>query len=716
MNTRTLWKWSLGVCLAVLPLAGCGQRRASDPGPVVVYNQETTPVPLAPIPVATNWNAGDDIETNGPPPEAAEESLENAPAQIVAPAQAPSNALSASAAEIIKLAQAGVDEGVMLAYVTNSPNAFQLTSDDIVYLNDVGVSGAVVTAMIQRDQALGVTSNAAMASAPSAYTNQLVPAAGAPTPYATNPTAEVQPEATPVIPDDAQQAANVSYTYFYDSLSPYGSWINVAGYGLCWQPTVVVANRDWQPYCDRGRWVYSDCGWYWASDYSWGWAPFHYGRWFHHNRWGWCWAPDTVWGPSWVSWRYTSDYCGWAPLPPSACYRPGLGFTYYGRSVGFNFSFGLNSRHYAFVPIRNFYDRHPGRYRVRGNNVTQIYNHTTIVQRYDRGDNGRVINHGIPVDRVRSVTRANIRPIQIRDTDRPTNAHLQRGQQPGSRTLNVFRPALPQPEGRTRLVGEGVRPARHDAIRPATLAAPTGRSDSAGNPSSTRRDNSRPDIRPNTIHRQNPTTPVSPANPIRRTTPTAPPTINSPVQNSPTPVTPRRETENPSRGNDADHRVPIRPNVPQTRNPQPILPNPNPPANQPPRSTPPVRNNVTPAAPQTPVRPFTPIAPRQPNTPNRIEAPRQRSQAPSRQETVSSFQPSHRIETRQSAPLVNTIERPARIERPTPAPAPRIETRQAPPRNAPAIQRPSPSRDNAPRPGIRSSPSARQDRNDRRGR
>ncbi|HEY9509941.1 MAG TPA: hypothetical protein VIV82_08785, partial [Verrucomicrobiae bacterium] len=233
MNTRILWKWSLGACLAVLPFAGCGQRRASDPGPMVVYNQETTPVPLAPIPVATNWNASDDIETNGPPPEAAEESLENAPAQIVAPAQAPSNALSASAAEIIKLAQAGVDEGVMLAYVTNSPNAFQLTSDDIVYLNDVGVSGAVVTAMIQRDQALGVTSTAAIASAASAYTNQLVPAAGAPTPYATNPAAEVQSETVPIIPDDAQQAANVSYTYFYDSLSPYGSWINVAGYGLC---------------------------------------------------------------------------------------------------------------------------------------------------------------------------------------------------------------------------------------------------------------------------------------------------------------------------------------------------------------------------------------------------------------------------------------------------------------------------------------------------
>src|SRR5690606_34116496 len=118
--------------------------------------------------------------------------------------------------------------------------------------------------------------------------------------------------------------------------------------------------------------------------------------------------------------------------------------------------------------------------------------------------------------------------------------------------------------------------------------------------------------------------------------------------------------------------------------------------------------------PSTPVRPFTPIAPRQPNTPNRIESPRQRSQAPSRQETVSSFQPSYRIQTRESAPRINSIERPARIQPLTPAPTPRIETRQAPPRNAPTIQRSEPQRNSAPRAGIRPSPPARQDGNNRR--
>ena len=90
------------------------------------------------------------------------------------------------------------------------------------------------------------------------------------------------------------------------------------------------------------------CGWYWMSDYSWGWAPFHYGRWFHHARFGWCWMPDTVWGPSWVTWRYSDDYCGWAPLPPGAIYRAG---------VGFFLQRGGGQRRFRFRPGRELFSR-----------------------------------------------------------------------------------------------------------------------------------------------------------------------------------------------------------------------------------------------------------------------------------------------------------------------------------------------------------------------
>src|SRR5580700_10197841 len=71
--------------------------------------------------------------------------------------------------------------------------------------------------------------------------------------------------------------------YFYSDLSPYGQWVDLAGYGWCWQPTVVAGNSQWQPYSDDGHWIYTDAGWFWQSDYPWGWAPFHYGRWLHHD-------------------------------------------------------------------------------------------------------------------------------------------------------------------------------------------------------------------------------------------------------------------------------------------------------------------------------------------------------------------------------------------------------------------------------------------------
>jgi hypothetical protein len=458
MKTHSISRWSFGFALAVLPfIGGCGLESAhSEPTNALTVNETS-----------------DVLETNAPDPEAAEQNLENAWAKVISapqPAATTNVSLSAPAAELVKLAQAGVDESVMLAYVTNSPYVFNLSSDDIIYLNDIGVPGAVVTAMIQRDQT--VKTNTSLAAAPPVYTNQLVPPPGAPTPYATQnaPTETVDTESTPapaVEYGDAQQPANASYTYFYNSLAPYGTWVDVAGYGPCWQPMAVAVNRDWQPYCNRGRWVYSDCGWYWASDYSWGWAPFHYGRWFHHNRWGWCWAPDTVWGPSWVTWRYSSGYCGWAPLPPTACYTPGFGFSYFGRSVGATFSFGLNASHFSFVPVNHFYDRIPSYHRVPTRDVNRIYNNTVVVNHIVQGNNNTIINRGIPVTHISSATHTDIKPVSIRTTDDPAQVRLGRGAR--ERTLPVFRPDLPQPQHKTTLVGEGVKPASPGMFRPGAI-------------------------------------------------------------------------------------------------------------------------------------------------------------------------------------------------------------------------------------------------------
>src|SRR5258708_5166393 len=51
---------------------------------------------------------------------------------------------------------------------------------------------------------------------------------------------------TVVAPSPARARAEVSFDFFYDTLAPYGDWIEVGGYGLCWTPTNV--DRDWSPY------------------------------------------------------------------------------------------------------------------------------------------------------------------------------------------------------------------------------------------------------------------------------------------------------------------------------------------------------------------------------------------------------------------------------------------------------------------------------------
>ena len=447
MKSKTFWTWSLGVALAALPLGGGCDQESATSAPASTSD-------------ADHSSAADTTGTNdAPSPDVAQAQLENAQGQVVAQAATSPQSvnLTGPATDLVKLAQAGVDQDVMLSFVTNSPHTFNLTSDAIIYLNDIGVPGTVVTSMIQHDQLLGV--NSAAASGPPVYSNQQAAAPG------------LAPETADTGQTSSQP--NVASNYFYDPLSPYGNWINIEGCGLCWQPTVVVANPGWRPYCDHGSWVNSDCGWYWASDYSWGWAPFHYGRWFHHGRWGWCWSPDTVWGPAWVSWRYTDRYCGWAPLPPTACFFPGIGFSYFGRHVGFDFGFGLAVDDFAFVGFDFFSGRHLRGHLVPDHEVRGFFNRTTVAKGI-LGRDRSFINTGIPVDRVAAATHTDIHRMHIRDAAGPVGGRFDRNQ-PDGRTLAVYRPNLPQPTRPTPLVGQSAAiPGRHGGILPDSGRTQTG--------------------------------------------------------------------------------------------------------------------------------------------------------------------------------------------------------------------------------------------------
>src|SRR5206468_3247092 len=152
----------------------------------------------------------------------------------------------------------------------------------------------------------------------------------------------------------------------------------------------------------------------WKSGYSWGWAPFHYGRWFRHGSLGWCWTPDTVWGPSWVTWRTANNYCGWAPLPPGAVFKSGVGLTFHDHRVGATANFNLGPGSYRFVGFQHFSDHHLAQHALPHDHVNRIFDHTIVSTRI-AGNNRTVINHGIPPERVAAATRHDVPRVAIHD-------------------------------------------------------------------------------------------------------------------------------------------------------------------------------------------------------------------------------------------------------------------------------------------------------------
>ena len=412
---------------------------ASTPAPMMFAQAAPTAAPVAP---------GQTVDADAPQDTNAPAILERIPASV----QQQTVATSPGLAEVVKLAQAGVGEEVILAYIEKYSGKFQVGSEQILYLNDLGISTAVMTAMLKHDGA-----DTSLATAPT--TTEPPPGVttptGAPGAQGGNPplvTAPLTPqgqtyEAAPptVTTTVAPPPTSDEVAYFYDTLSPYGSWVYLSGYGWCWQPTVAVSVPTWRPYCDRGRWYWSDAGWYWNSDYSWGWAAFHYGRWYHHAGSGWVWRPGLAWGPSWVSWRYYDGYCGWAPLPPEAHFVVGSGFTYYGRHATVGFDFGLAPFHYTFVSVNNFCDYSPYRYAVPHTRVQNFYRNTTVVNNYIVGNNNRIVNNGIGRETVARSSTTRIREVSIRERPVSNMAQVRgdRIERQGNQTV-VYRPELPK--------------------------------------------------------------------------------------------------------------------------------------------------------------------------------------------------------------------------------------------------------------------------------
>jgi hypothetical protein len=105
-----------------------------------------------------------------------------------------------------------------------------------------------------------------------------------------------------------QYARNNSSPYGYgmSDLNYYGSYSNVPGYGMMWQP--YFTGVGWDPFMNGAWSFYPGYGYMFASAYPWGWMPYRYGNWMFVPSMGWMWQPG-----GWNSWLTVPRYAGTLP-------------------------------------------------------------------------------------------------------------------------------------------------------------------------------------------------------------------------------------------------------------------------------------------------------------------------------------------------------------------------------------------------------------------
>lgn len=299
-------------------------------------------------------------------------------------------ALPPGVQDVLKLSQAGLGEDVILAQIRNTGASYNLSADQLIYLSKAGVSQNVIKALLVNN---GATPAPPVNPAPGNPTQPPPPTAYPPT--APEPTGPPDAGAPPPTMDSFQQ-----------QLAPYGTWVQVAGYGTCWRPSVAAFDVNWRPYGNEGHWIYTDGGWFWQSDYPWGGVVFHYGRWARDPL-GWVWVPGYNWAPAWVCWRHADGYVGWAALPPSAVFRAGVGLEFNGR-VALDVDFGLGADAFLFVGYDHFWDHDLHGYFLPHDRVDFFFHHSVVMNGY-RFDHGRFFVEGIGRDRIGAYTHREVR-------------------------------------------------------------------------------------------------------------------------------------------------------------------------------------------------------------------------------------------------------------------------------------------------------------------
>jgi hypothetical protein len=245
--------------------------------------------------------------------------------------------------------------------------------------------------------------------------------------------------------------ATVDLGFFYDDLASYGNWVERPQYGWVWTPR--AAATTWRPY-QNGHWAATDEGWTWITDEPYGWATYHYGRWYDDPEYGWEWVPGNEYAPAWVSWHEGGDYIGWAPLPPSVSFRAGL------------LDVSLAPDAYVFVPERQFLAPRIVDYVVPRQDCERVYRQTRNFTEY-QVVNQRVVNRGVPVDRIQQVVGRPVPRYRVAEMNADQRHH---GARIAQNQVTVFRPQVQQ----AQVAPPPQRPAARRAVMTAPPATPRG--------------------------------------------------------------------------------------------------------------------------------------------------------------------------------------------------------------------------------------------------
>jgi hypothetical protein len=240
---------------------------------------------------------------------------------------------------------------------------------------------------------------------------------------------------------------SVSFSFFHDTLAPHGRWVSTVSYGEVWAPAV---SPGWVPYVN-GEWIYTDYGWTWVADDPWGEIPYRYGTWGWTDLHGWVWVPGYVWAPAWVTWAYTNDYVGWAPVPPSFVLTAS---GYFGRPVV------VRETLYVFVPARQFVGSRVSAIRLPASRNRAILTHARRVTTYEVS-RGVVRNVGPAPARIERIAGRKIE----RQSARGANLQPVKVERSGLAKASRISVAAPQRPEKPKNVVRAQKPARKPQAR-----------------------------------------------------------------------------------------------------------------------------------------------------------------------------------------------------------------------------------------------------------